>query len=98
VKANPDKPWDYGYLSQNPNITWDIVKANPEEPWNYKWLSCNRMTNRKPSEIVSKNRVHSRMRLLKSELCQKALEWYLRPENVQYYVEKYGWEEWDEYV
>jgi hypothetical protein len=28
-------------LSQNPNITWDIVKANPDRPWDYSSLSKN---------------------------------------------------------
>ena len=41
VEANPDKPWDYGQLSINPNITWDIVEANPDKRWNYSWLSAN---------------------------------------------------------
>jgi hypothetical protein len=35
----------YAYLfeaiSQNPNITWEIVEANPEWPWDYPWLSGN---------------------------------------------------------
>ena len=25
-------------LSNNPNITWDIVQANPDNIWNYEWL------------------------------------------------------------
>ncbi len=28
-------------LSQNPNITWEIVKNNPEKPWDYSMLSKN---------------------------------------------------------
>ena len=31
IKNNPDKPWDYNYLSANPNITWSIVLDNPEK-------------------------------------------------------------------
>jgi hypothetical protein len=27
IKDNPDKKWNYGYLSENPNITWEIVQA-----------------------------------------------------------------------
>jgi hypothetical protein len=34
VKNNPDKPWDWDWLSKNPNITFDIVKDNPDKPWN----------------------------------------------------------------
>jgi len=35
ILENPDKPWNYGFLSMNPNITWDIVLANPDFPWDY---------------------------------------------------------------
>jgi hypothetical protein len=38
---NPDKPWNWAWLSNNPNITWDIVEANPDKPWNWAWLSNN---------------------------------------------------------
>ena len=30
---NADKPWDYGMLSKNPNITWEIVRDNPDKSW-----------------------------------------------------------------
>ncbi len=33
------KNWDS--ISENPNITWDIVKTHPRGKWNYKKLSCN---------------------------------------------------------
>ena len=29
VKANPEKNWNYACLSENPNITWEIVQSNP---------------------------------------------------------------------
>jgi hypothetical protein len=41
IKANPDIPWHYGALGNNPNITWDIIKTNPDKPWNYTGLSFN---------------------------------------------------------
>ena len=41
IKENPDKPWFFGWLSLNPNITWDIVKDNPDKLWNFKLLSIN---------------------------------------------------------
>ena len=34
-------PWNYYGLSQNPNITWEIVQANPEKDWSYRYLSMN---------------------------------------------------------
>jgi len=30
IKNNPDKPWEWKRLSENPNITMDIVRDNPE--------------------------------------------------------------------
>ena len=41
ILDNPDKGWNYKYLSYNPNITWEIVKANPDKDWNYYLLSGN---------------------------------------------------------
>ena len=41
VCDNPDKNWDYDYVSQNHNITWEIVKNNPDKDWHYGRLSLN---------------------------------------------------------
>ena len=41
MKANPDKPWDWAGLSENPNITMEIVLANPDKPWDWEYLSYN---------------------------------------------------------
>ena len=38
----PDKPWSWLWLSQNPNITWEIVQANPDKPWDWVGLSLNK--------------------------------------------------------
>ena len=43
IKNNPDKPWNYSYLSKHPNITWEIVQNNPDFPWEYNYLSNNHM-------------------------------------------------------
>jgi hypothetical protein len=39
VKKYPDKPWNWDYLSCNPNITMDIVETYPDKPWNWACLS-----------------------------------------------------------
>ena len=41
IKKHFDKPWNFYYLSKNPNITWDIVEANPDKLWNWYGLSKN---------------------------------------------------------
>ena len=28
IKANPDKPWNWRFISMNPNITWDMILDN----------------------------------------------------------------------
>lgn len=43
VKSNPNKPWDYWYMSCNQNITWDIVLSNLDKRWNWSYLSYNFM-------------------------------------------------------
>ena len=32
---NPDSPWDWYCVSQNPNITMDIIENNLDKPWNW---------------------------------------------------------------
>jgi hypothetical protein len=39
IMDSPDKPWNWGCLSRNPNITWEIVKDNPDKPWDWYYLS-----------------------------------------------------------
>ena len=41
VLLNPDKPWNWEYISENPNITWEIIQANPDKPWNWRHISKN---------------------------------------------------------
>ena len=33
--------WSHSCLSNNPNITWEIVKNNPDKKWSYIHLSEN---------------------------------------------------------
>jgi hypothetical protein len=40
-KKNIEKSWDWKYLSQNNNITWEIVQQYSEKPWDWKQLSMN---------------------------------------------------------
>ena len=47
IENHSDKPWSWNGLSENPNITWDIVEANPDKPWNWNLFSSNKFTNEK---------------------------------------------------
>ena len=44
VIENPSLPWDYKFLSMNPNITWKIIISYPEIPWDYEYIARNQMS------------------------------------------------------
>ena len=41
INKYPDKPWDWGWLSENPNITPEFVEKYPNKPWNWTELSLS---------------------------------------------------------
>ena len=41
LKKYPDKPWNWEWISRNPNITIDIINQNPDKPWNWDLISNN---------------------------------------------------------
>jgi hypothetical protein len=41
ILANPDKPWNWGWISKNPNITMKFILDNPDKPWNWSAISMN---------------------------------------------------------
>jgi len=52
ILENPDKPWEWYWLSRHPSVTWEIVQENPDKSWNGTMLSMNpNMT----WEVVQKN-------------------------------------------
>jgi hypothetical protein len=51
IHKNIEKHWNWISISQNPNITWDIIRAHPEIPWDWFWICSNPMDNGKPDFI-----------------------------------------------
>src|SRR5947207_661161 len=41
LRLFPDKPWNWGLLSSNPNISWEIVKDNLDKSWSWDKLGAN---------------------------------------------------------
>ena len=41
IQKYPDKPWNWGYISRNPNLTIKMIKKFPDKPWNWDWISRN---------------------------------------------------------
>ena len=35
----PDKPWNWIYVSHNPNLTIKSIQTHPNKPWNWKGIS-----------------------------------------------------------
>ena len=42
IKENPDLPWNWAWISLNPNITIDFIINNSGKPWNWQWISKNK--------------------------------------------------------
>ncbi len=70
IKANPDKPWNWKAISQNPNITMEIINANPDKPWRWDCISDNKITKSKQDFITQKYR--------KYLAAYKIQQWWLR--------------------
>ena len=41
INKYPDKDWDLGGISQNPNITMEDIENNLDKPWNWECISRN---------------------------------------------------------
>ena len=35
IEKYPNKPWNWYYISWNPNITMEIIEKYPDKPWNW---------------------------------------------------------------
>ena len=39
IEQNLDKPWNWGRMLDNPNITWEFIKRNLDKQWDWSQLS-----------------------------------------------------------
>ena len=58
IRDNPDKPWNWIWISSNPNITMKIIKENPMQNWIWSYISQNPFTKEKEDFINRKYREH----------------------------------------
>jgi hypothetical protein len=42
IENNPDKPWNWYWISLNPNITMSDIEKYPDKPWKWYWISSNK--------------------------------------------------------
>ena len=41
LEKYPDKPWNWRWISMNPNITVDFIEKHPDKPWDWEGISMN---------------------------------------------------------
>ena len=41
IELYPNKPWNWKWLSCNPNTTWEIIQDNLDKDWNWICISMN---------------------------------------------------------
>jgi DNA-dependent RNA polymerase auxiliary subunit epsilon len=41
LEKYPDKPWNWRWISKNPNLTMEFIEKNPDKPWDWENLSRN---------------------------------------------------------
>ena len=41
IQTSKENVFNWLWISQNPNITWDVVKDNLDKPWDWDGLSQN---------------------------------------------------------
>jgi hypothetical protein len=41
LEKYPDKPWDWYWISGNPNITPEYIERHPDKPWVWFYISQN---------------------------------------------------------
>ena len=52
INKYSNKPWNWTYLSVNPNITFDIIEKYIDKPWNCFFISLK--NNNTTFDIVEK--------------------------------------------
>ena len=56
IKLNPDKDW--GGISENPNLTMDIIRNNIDKPWDWYCISMNNFTKEKTDLMIKEYHKH----------------------------------------
>jgi hypothetical protein len=41
IRNNPNKPWNWQYVSSNPNLTIEMIHSNPDKPWSLYFAGEN---------------------------------------------------------
>ena len=69
IDKNKDKPWNWHWVSENSNITMDIISENMDKPWDWRGISWNDMNLDK-------------MKFMKQKSIRRMLVMYKRKEGL----------------
>jgi len=65
---NQHVPWNWYYLSMNPNITWEIVQSNLDKDWD--WWCLSETLYKLEYGRISEDVLHPRLSYLVETTCQ----------------------------
>jgi len=108
IERYPEKPWDWKYISFNPNITMEIIEKNPGKPWNWYRISKNPnitmgIIEKYPEREWNWEYISSNPNItieIIEKYSDKSWNWYYISENpniTMEFIEKYSDKSWNWY-
>ena len=74
-----DKPWDWFYLSRNPNISFENIESNLDKSWNWGvLLQQNKFT--KAKEEFEKRVLHQKF--IQENILEELVKTYMHPKRI----------------
>jgi len=90
ILTNPEKPWDWYNLSENPGITVAGVTANPYKEWDWRGLSNNKFGYNATMQyyVGRRDQTIAQMKVFGEELIM--VTWHPKGAMFKYYLEEHG--------
>ena len=83
IEKNPNKPWNWMAISQNPNITIDDISKYPDKPWCWRGISKNKYNFSSKYDIIRYYRKRKSSSVGKNRLIEEDLMKYVwHPNNM----------------
>ena len=78
IENNPEKPWDWIWISYNPNLTMEIIEKYPSKPWDWSGISINQF--KKNKEQFEMRILHQKF--IQENLLEELVKVYMRPKRI----------------
>ena len=79
IEKYPDKPWNWNWISQNPNITMEMIEKYPEKPWDWSY-GISRNTFKKNKEQFEMRTLNQKF--IQENLLEEFVKVYMRPKRI----------------